>query len=309
MARVSRVGLGWDVADRISWYADIDSWLTAESLIDYGSVIEAVCKGDIGGPKTSTTETVPPYGWYAYADPSVYWNPDGSTQDTAPQGDRIYFSTPNGKIAGLKFTSSNGFASALRVNSTAINFVAEDCYIEHTHASPASGAEAFRAISTTVLSERPILRRCFVNQINGGQASIRQATYGGHILLESCLSYNPDERYAIASSAGQNDVIDSFGFGASTGDGWAGAALTLQTTASQDASGTAGLTGITQAALVDFAADDVRTATGGALDVTGTNQAFIGLVLGGAVSDGISLNELSGVTKYFKDLKQVRQYK
>lgn len=300
MARISRVGLGWDVGDRIDWYADLQTWLAVEALIDYGSQIEAVCKGGIGVADTTTTDT-PPHGWYAYADPSVYWQPDGTNWETAPIGDRIYVSTPNGRIAGMRFITVNGFGNGFRFNSTATNCIIEDCLIANDHpAGAGSGGEAFRSSSTTNVAERPIMRRCFVRQPAGTQPSVRQATASGHLLIEACVIQNTNNRYVIGSSTGTCEVYDSFGLGASTGDGFASVSTQLFTTASEDTSGSAGLTGINQSALVDYANNDVRTAGSGPLDVAGTNQAFIGISLGAAATDSITLDEFAAHYKVFQ---------
>lgn len=299
MSRVSRVGDGWTTAERtepgISWYADVAAWLDAEAAIDYGSVIEGIAKGVIGTNLNGTTTTQPPHGWYLYADPGTEWLPDGSNNAVCPTGNRIYFSTPDGLISGIKFTASNNFNGCFRFLSTALRCVAQRCIMEHAGTNPQAGGEAIRVTSSVNVADRPQIIECHIIQLFGKQPAVRQSATGGHLLLQSCVIYNPDNRYVIgnSSSGGTTLVYDSVGIGASTGDGFAAASVTLFSTSSEDVSGTPGLTGINQSALVDYANNDIRTAAGGPLDVPGTNQAFIGVALGGAVTNSITLNEFA----------------
>lgn len=298
MSRISRVGLGWAVPDRIDWYASLEEWYNAERATDYGSLIEAVCKGDLtndtNGPDL-TTDAV--HGAWAYADPSVYY--DFTNEDIIPfvNADTTILAF-DVRISGI-YLKTNGVSAGfepLTLNNK--RSLIEDCRIHEVNPAGTSYGVQFNGAGSQ--ANQDILLRCVVSRENAANAIelIKQAQANGYGAVRNCVLLAGAGKYADGSNNVGLEVSDCVGIGSA---GYDATSLILNTSSSEDSSGTAGLTLIDETALANFAGNDFRSKSGGALDVTGTNTAFIGVGLDAAVGNGITLTPFSSTgTKIFQ---------
>jgi len=294
MARISRVGLGWTAPEQINWYADIEDWYNAERAIDYGSLIEAVCKGDIGRSIGIDLTGDSIYGAWAYADPSVYYN---HTNESV-----IPFTTDKVTVTGFDIRLSGIF---LKTNGTSGGFepittnnkrtIVEDCRI--LSVNPAGTGYGVQINGAGSQANQDVFERCVISRVNTSNTSelVKQAQASGYGALRNCVLDAGIGKYADGSNNVGLEITDCVGLGSV---GYDPTSLILNTSSSEDASGTTGLTLIDKTALADYDNNDFRSKSGGALDVQGTNTAFIGVGLDVAVGDGISLTPFSSTGRY-----------
>lgn len=295
MARISKVGLGWSAPDQVSdWYADIELWYDAEKGTDYGSLIEAICKGDIGGDVVITGASV--YGAWAYADPSVYY--DYTNQTVIPfftHRTQVMGSALDFRLSGV-FLKTNGISSSFDpITTSNARTIIEDCRI--IAINPSGSNYAVRINGAGSLANADIFLRCVISRINASNALelVKQAQASGFGILRNCVLDAGIGKYADGSNNVGLEVSDCVGLGSA---GYDATSLILNTSSSEDASGSSGLTSIDNTALSDYANDDFRSAAGGPLDVTGTNTAFIGVGLDAAAGDAITLTPFSSTARY-----------
>lgn len=295
MARISRVGNGWTAPEQLDWYATIEEWYNAEKGIDYGSAIEAVCKGVISDGGTATLEVDAVNGAWIYADPSVYY--DFTNEDIIPvHSEMLNIDAFDIKISGI-FLQTNGVSAGFEpIVTYNKRTIVEDCRIREMNLSgTAYGVQINGAGSQ---ANQDVFLRCVIDRANTSatQELVKQAEANGYGALRSCvLDAGTAAKYVDGSNNVGLEVTDSVGLGAV---GYDGASLILNTSSSEDSSsGTAGLTSIGKSALVDPDNGDWRTVSGGDLDTQGTNQAFVGAALNVAASDGITLTPFSSTGK------------
>lgn len=254
-------------------YATLALWWTAESSTDYGSQIEAVCSGSIGSISTGTGAT--PQGYSIYAKFGEAFN--GTNKTTCPQGTTLNFESPNGLIDGL-FCTAGGTPDPLDLRAD--NLTASNMYIQRT--AGGSTTVDFNTTHTTKL-----LKNSVVDCV-GANHGIRLTSSANHYAVENVVVFGATLfNFSFNNSTTPSTLIDCFAFGGGT-DYSTGGTYIRTTCASEDLTGTSGLTGFTSSELVDFAGGDYRTKATSTLATAGTGaQGFIGAFL--ELSAGISV--------------------
>lgn len=294
MARVSKVGLGYTAPERIDWYSNIQDWYDTEKLVDYGAVIEAVCKGDISDSITNISIAVDaPHGAWAYADPSVYY--DFTNETVIPfSSEPINIEAYDIRISGI-FCKTNGVSAGLEPMTTNNRrTIIEDCRIHEVN--PAGTSYGVQINGSGSQANQDLFLRCVISRENLSNTSelVKQAVANGYGALRNCVLIAGAGKYADGSNNVGLEVSDCVGLGSV---GYDATSLILNTSSSEDSSGTVGLRLINNTALSDFINDDFRTKAGGALDVAGTNTPYIGVGLDVAAGDGITLTQFSATAR------------
>ena len=294
MARISRVGDGWAVEDRVDWYLTIGLWWAAEKDIDYGSLIEAVCKGQILGSSTAMPD-VTPHGAWIYADPSVYY--DFTNQDVIPYtGEEFLIGGTDIRISGILIEPNGASATLEPITVNNARTIVEDCRIREIN--PSANNYVVRIQGAGSQANQDVFERCVISRANNsaGAELVKQSEANGYGALRNCVLIAGDNALYVDGSSNKGlEVTDCAGFGAA---GYDTTSLILNTSSSSDDSGTPGLTEIDETALADVANDDFRSLTGGPLDVQGTNTPYIGVGLDSAAGDSITLTPFSSVGRY-----------
>ena len=256
MPRVSLVGNGHGGAED---YATGDLWWAAESGVDYGSQIEAVCKGDCGGlDATGAT----PYGYSIDSDGVDY---DGTNHLDLPVFINLYLNSENGTARNFNVFQSSIF--------TGVSLGANNTLAENFHVSFGSGSTGF-ALNMLASATNRSVNNFVLDCTNTTRA---QAVYVGYKRIFDATNYVIfGAEIGCPGSAGNQNYINGFSFNNSNIDYEGDAELT--NAASEDTTGSVGWTGYTSAELVNFAGGDFRTKSTSDLADDGAG-GFIGAFL------------------------------
>ena len=280
MPRVSLVGDGHGGSED---YSTLSLWAAAEFGVDYGSQIEASCLGDCGTGATLSGTTV--NGALIYTQGI---QGDGTNSALLAEIARLTLSNTSPiTINDMSITTNNQFVSALTLQS---NFVTSNrCVISNT-----SGAGNTFNISGLFPNSN------FNNFIViGGLNAVRTGFNQGTNLTKGVVFGAANDGVEGSTSLGLV-VTDVFSFNNVLEDYESAASFTLVNCASEDSTGTSGLTGYTSTELVDFAGGDYRTKATSFLATAGTGGTFIGAFL--EASSGLTVTaESQGYDVNFYD--------
>tara|TARA_R110002096_G_scaffold66306_1_gene161363 strand:- start:21915 stop:23222 length:1308 start_codon:yes stop_codon:yes gene_type:complete len=280
MPRVSLVGAGHGGSED---YATLTLWWAAESGIDYGSQIEAVLSGSIG---SAVLSGAPVHGAAAYA--KVGEEYDGTNDTLCPQAGSVTVSGVNISIKQFRCFSS-GTPSSLTLSGQ--DSTADEMFIHKTTNGTAynpGNTSTGRKLSKSVI-------KCETGADYCQRISSNSFTYE----TENCLFFGADINGSAFSSASSPSKIETnnFAFNNTGADYNDGGGAVYTTCASEDATGSSGLTGYTSAELVNFAGGDYRTKAISVLATAGTGpQGFIGAFL--EASSGISVTVTEALNSF-----------
>jgi len=198
-------------------------------------------------------------------------------------GDVIYDGTNESSLAfvsGFTLTTSSGTASDLKSNGV-VSIFGQDTLVDRCRViSSASVTVNLSSVETNKKITRSVIE---------GTGSFPIAFGGSRPgIVRNCIVFGGTNSGIIATNADSSqDIINVFSFNNTTKD-YNGIPSTFLTNASEDLTGSSGLTGFTSSELVDFASDDYRTKSTSTLATGGTSpEDFVGAFL--EVSAGISV--------------------
>ena len=271
MPRVSLVGAGHGGSED---YATLALWWTAESGVDYGSKIEAVCSGNSGLASLMITG-VTPNGYAIYAKTGEAF--DGTNELTCPQSGGVLLASANGSFSGLACTGSG---STKGMSQTGQDTVVEFNFLTHGGTSDAANQNS--------TATNKIMRNNVIKGVGNFAFVANSNTFLNQLENNTVIG---NSAWGILASNSSVLIQNNFSFGHATNDINSNTGVFV-TNATQDTSGNAGLTGFTSAELVDFAGGDYRTKATSTLATAGTGaQGFIGAFLetgGGGISGTIT---------------------
>jgi hypothetical protein len=259
MPRVSLVGNGHGGNED---YATLALWWAAESGVDYGSQIEAYCLGNCGTDIVLSGTTV--YG-YLIDSPVKYV---GNNHLDLPLFSFLTVFALNGVIRNFR-------AINISSNGAALTHSASETIIEKYYVSMMVGSTNY-CVDMYASNTNKVCKNFVIDGTNTSYA-LGLVRYG-YNRSYNCYNYIMFGGVEGArGSAGVQGFTDGFSFNFSGSD--YGSGLELTNAASEDATGSAGLTGYTSAELVDPNNGDLRTKATSFLATAGTGGSFVGAFL------------------------------
>ncbi len=292
MPQISKVGDGWLGLED---YATLGAWWATESVVDYGVPIEAACKGNFGAGETISGTSV--NGAIAYTDSVIF---EGTNESQLAICDRLSVSVTNSlTLNDLIIRTTNQYVSAFSLSSDTVT--SNRCVFDNQTTG-----------SNAILINGYYPNTNINNFVARGGLDTLNAGYLRGTNFNKGLVYGASG-FGVNGSAGAGNFVltDVFAFG--NGTDYDTANLTLNNCASQDLTGSTGLTGYTSAELVDFANSDYRVKSTSALATAGTID-FIGAFVeasGGTVTYNLTVplsvsydvyNKATNATSVFYDV-------
>lgn len=266
MPRISLVGNGHGGSED---YATLALWWSAEATVDYGSQIEAACLGDCGNSATLSGATA--HGSSIY---TLNVTHTGNNSSLLAEARQLTISTSSAiLINDMYIATNNQFFDAFNVQSDALE--SNRCVFHNR--TPGN-----RAISSGAHPNAQIK-----NFVAIGGLDVVLCGFDGGIKLTNGLILGGADKGIEASTTPNLISKNNFAFNNAGDDYDSASTITIISSASEDATGTAGLTGYTSAELVDFAGGDYRTKATSALATAGTDTPYVGAFL--EASSGITL--------------------
>ncbi len=270
MPQISKVGDGWAGLED---YATLGAWWATESAIDYGAPIEAACKGNFGAGETISGTSV--NGAIAYTDSVIF---DGTNESLLAVCDRLTVSVTNPlTLNDLIIRTTNQYVFAFSLSSDTVT--SNRCVFDNQTAGV--GAISINGLYPNT-NINNFVARGGLDTINAGY--LRGTNFNKGLVYGAT-------GFGVNGSAGAGNFVLTDVFAFSNVTDYDTANLTLNNCASQDLTGSAGLTGYTSAELVDFANGDYRVKSTSPLATAGTID-FIGAFVeasGGTVTYNITV--------------------
>lgn len=255
MPRVSLVGDGHGGSED---YATLALWWAAESIIDYGSPIEAQLKGWAGRNQSISGSSV--NGAIAYTKDVEY---DGTNHlDLAYFTGVTLNSTTTFILKHFRTRISNGYDTPLNVGSSSLNATVEYFYAERDRL-----VSNYPTLRIDAASLTNTVRTGVVNAANNGTAIDHK--YDDRGTLSSLLVFGSLGK-GVSGSNVDSFINDSFSFDNVSDD--FDSSMVKNNCASEDLTGD--ITGYTSAELMDFASGDYRVKTSSALHGLGVGAFF-----------------------------------
>ena len=252
MPQISKVGDGWITPD----YVDLATWQAAEAGVEYGigTPAEAACKGFCGEGNLNGTF---PNGALVYTDNAIY---DGTNDTQLATVNRLKLN--NAGIIAKHIKCLNTFTWDYALTSNGVGSYAQYCFVEDTSGGTYGAVDVYGTGDGKVIN-------CVI-KTNSAQAF--RVGYNRPYQIENNIVFGATGT-ALTKSGTTGQIARNNFFFSNAIDYGAKAAI-FENNASQDLTGSSGLTGYTSAELVDFANGDYRVKSTSPLATAGVG-AFI----------------------------------
>ena len=277
---IKTVGDGHGTPD----YATLTLWNAGEGGADPGAGFTSIanCSGFCGASANINGTFI--RGYEILGVDAAY---DGTNDALLASTKSLTLTTANGLVEDLYITNVNLFAVALAFN--AANTSVRRVFIDSAVNTSGGGGNCV-SFSGALVAGR-LLERFVIDGTNDNECIM--GGFNREYTLNKGVLYNSKGTNATGSSSTQQ-VTDVYSADAVTAD--YGAGLELTSSASSDATGSAGLQNITlSSAIVNAGAKDFRSKSGGPLDGTGSVD-FVGAFL--EVGGGVTVTATLGAIDY-----------
>jgi len=282
MPQISKVGDGWAIPD----YIDLPTWQATESTIDYGVPAEAACKGFCGEGNLNGTF---PNGALVYTDGAIY---DGTNDTTLATVKRLKLN--NAGIIAKYIKCLNEYTWDYALTSNGAGSYAQYCFIDDTSGGSNGAVDVYGTGDGKVIN----------SVIKTNSSKVFKIGYNRPYHIESNIVFGCTGTALTKSGTGQiarnnfffNNLVD---YGAK--------AEIFEQNASQDLTGTTGLTGYTSAELVDFARGDYRIKATSPLATASATGGYIGAFVEQASATESYSGSISGNVSFSTELTTEKQ--